>query len=1242
MAERIPLDPLAAPLSGVNLVEAGAGAGKTHTLACLYTRLVLETDIPVERICVVTYTRAATKELRARVLLRLMETRAVVSGESPGEGSDPFVRSLAARDDGGFLARLEAAARNFDEARIFTIHGFCQRALKDNALLAGIDPESEIQTDPTDLITEAARDFWRAHFTLAPPLVLAHALINRRGPEHFTRLLATALARPGALVVPREPPPDLGILTVFAKKRGEFKSAWQEAREEARGILLEDKGLNGTVYGTRDTPDKNSPTGASKRETRVEALCAEMDKWVDAPGPGHPLPEHFDRFSAAYITEKTRKNHKPPAHPLFLACQDLHETHAAVTDTLNRLLLHLDARFLTEGKERLERHKKRAGVLFYDDLAQRLREALAGPQGDALARSLQNEYSAALIDEFQDTDPSQLAIFQRIFTAPGKTLFFIGDPKQAIYGFRGADLHAYLKAAPLLERTYWLRENWRSAPGLVSAVNTLFSMRHKEQFLTPGVTFAPAVPAPRPEEPFQAGQGGRLRLWWLPVSGEEPLSKAMAARAAVRAVAAEVTRLVTLAREGKARIGARPLEQGDLAVLVRTNRQAVLVQEALLSQGINAILQSTGSLFATPEARDMLAVLRAVAAPGQGGKIRGALATRTMGWTGGEIFALGGDSGKWEEVLRLFTVCRDTFQSRGFIRMFHFFLQAWNLPARILAVAGGERRLTNVLHLSEALNRASREEHLGLGSLVQWLERRVADPGLGGEEHQLRLESDAKAVQVVTVHRSKGLEYPVVFCPFVWDPGREMKLYANLKRDKGHNLANSFEYHDPARDNALVLDLGTGDEEGFRLAQCERMAEDVRLFYVAVTRARHAAYLAWGKVSGAEKTAPARLWYPAGENESPVSDAARVSGLSASDMEEALSALAARNPEITRVPLPEAAPGPLPPLETGGESLECRMFTGQMDRSFRIASFSWMTSQGGPEAGERLVPDPAPPAAPPPAPPKKPGTRDIHSFPAGANAGVMLHALFERLDFTAGTGEAELLARETLLEHGFEEDWTRVVADMVREVLACPLLADIPELCLKNVGRRDRSDEMEFLFPLKPVTADRLAGVFRDHGKTTSGKAVAEAMRTLRFPPVRGFVQGFMDLVFRSGGRIWLVDYKSNRLGADPEDYGQEALDAAMAAHHYHLQYHLYVMALHLHLKRCMPGYDYARDFGGVFYLFLRGIQADAGPSLGVFADRPAAGLVEDLLEVMLDGCGGTESALNRQSRRIQETGVRS
>jgi exodeoxyribonuclease V beta subunit len=599
--------------------------------------------------------------------------------------------------------------------------------------------------------------------------------------------------------------------------------------------------------------EKLRDPGVNKNKLRQpEALVKEMGDYLERPWIDFPLPTRLAKFQQSFLEESVRKGGRPPEHPFFRAWESFWQGAEAFQSGLEEHLGHIKVLAFRRLREELAVRKGERNLWSFDDLLTRTRHALRGHGGDLLAEALRVRFKAALIDEFQDTDPVQYEIFTRIFSREQSPLFLIGDPKQAIYGFRGADLFAYLQATREVGARYTLTRNWRSVPGLIGAVNHLFR-RRQPPFLVEEIPFLPASPA-LPEGENRLTIGGRetrpLQAWFLPAEkyGEpgEELGKDEANRLIAAALGQEVSVLLRLGQDRQALIGGRPLRARDLAVLVRTHREARLVQETLRRLRIPSVLYSTENLFDSPEASELDRLLASLAESDREPLIRNALATDLLGVNGTELERLAGMERDWEDWDARFRQYSEEWEAGGFFYMFRRLVSREGIRERLLRYPDGERRLTNLLHLMEVLHQAEVENGWGRTELLRWLRQQRDPQALRLEEHQLRLESDAEALKIVTIHKSKGLEYPVVFCPFLWSR-------------RALAAGEPFLYHDEADGWRLHLVLNAERDPRRALADRELLAESLRLLYVALTRARTACYLVWGRLRGADQSAPAYL-----------------------------------------------------------------------------------------------------------------------------------------------------------------------------------------------------------------------------------------------------------------------------------------------------------------------------------------------------------------------------------------------
>ncbi len=1194
-------DLLTSPCEGTSLIEASAGTGKTYAITGLALRLILEKKLPINEILVVTFTEAATNELKDRIRRRLREALAWFAG---GTTQDSLLAELCRRQpDAAAAARqLQFAINDFDQASIFTIHGFCMRVLRDHAFASGMMFDAELVTDQDVFVREIVYDFWRRHFYRASPLFLNYALNKGVSPESLHAMVGKNLTNPYLKIIPQHEIPDCSEQeAAFLNHFQEVFQAWPAAREEVEHLLATTDALNRNRY----------------KQDSIPGWIEAVDTYLASEGQDCTLPDAFPKFTSEAIQAAVKKNCKPPEHPFFFLCDRLQEAQQQLVEGYDQMLLGLRFEFITTMRSELTKRKLSKNTLFYDDLLLMLERALSGPGGEDLAAIVRNRYQAALIDEFQDTDAIQYAIFERIFGQGRSTLFLIGDPKQAIYGFRGADIFAYLEASRQASRRFTLGENWRSEPALIAAVNTVFSQA-ENSFVYEEIAFRPVQPARNKQHDLLTLEGkpaAPLQIWFMD-SGEitegQPIPRGVAQEVVPGAVAGEISRLLTLSGQNQAMLENRPLQQGDIAVLVRRNAEARLVQAALADLGIHAVLYNIGNLFDTAEALELERLLAAIADPSEARIIKLALVTEMLGANGEELDRLIREEAAWEMWLIRFGEYHELWNRHGFFRMFRRLLSQESVLPRLMSLLDGERRCTNVLHLAEVLHQAAVDNNLSMVGLVKWLsaQRDPAAPRL--EEHQLRLESDENAVKIVTIHKSKGMEYPIVFCPFIGDSSK-------LRTKDG-----VFTFHDEADGLRLTLDLGSSQrDEHVRLAEKEQLAESLRLLYVAMTRAKHRCTLVWGRLRDAGTAAPAYLFHQPREDTAkdlPDAVSTRYTASGDEDLWRDLDNLQGKAHEsIALLPIPLAPGKRQPAPDKGFLELRQRPFRGSINRDWRISSFSSLVSNqprmaDWADRDEPAIAEVAGREEERGAPAAAREARDMFSFPRGTAAGILLHEVFEHLDFTERdeTVMHEVIAGR-LNAHGFESYWLGPVSTMVRKVLEMPLDSNAGSLRLAQVPLADRLNELEFYFPLQRLSESRLKEVFERCLGDTRMAGLPSSVERLQFKPLEGFMKGFMDLVFHFEGRYYLVDWKSNFLGGRIEDYARGALQKVMTESFYQLQYHLYVVAIHKYLAARLPGYRYDSHFGGVYYIFLRGVDPDKGSDYGIYRHRPAAASIEAL-----------------------------
>ncbi|PND37989.1 exodeoxyribonuclease V subunit beta [Paucibacter aquatile] len=1242
----IPLDPLSFPLWGSRLIEASAGTGKTWTIAALYLRLVLghggeeaafERPLQPAEILVMTFTRAATRELSDRIRARLLEAARVFRGELAAP--DGLLQALleAYPEGPGRRAaawRLAAAAEGMDEAAVHTIDAWCQRMLREHAFDSGCLFDEELVANERLLLDGATQDYWRqqvyplageqldAVFEVWPGVAALGADAQALMAQELDQ------ASEGA-----------GFQQALPGSLGALIEALQARRREALA-LLKDGWVERAEAMQRWIDVQLAPKQCAfdKRKLATRHYTAWLKTLAEwALDPEQETLELSDSALKRLPLRGMKEALKPDAAepdwpPEFAAFEELLAGLAALPSASAPLRLHAALHI----RDRLAELKRQDGSFGFADMLQRLDEALDearhGDHARRLRERMRAQYPVALIDEFQDTSPLQTRIFDRLYRIAGNardsTLLLIGDPKQSIYGFRGADIYSYLNVRRQTEgRHYLLGTNHRSTQALVQAVNSVFA--RAEAFDAGAFLLGSAgLASPLPFQPVAARGRGEvfvcssgavpaLQLWL-----DLDLQDGRASLQRFGEVCAET--IVSLLNDEKAGFlnetqgRFQRLRPADIAVLVRNAREASAVREAMRRRGLASVyLSDKDSVFASDEARDLLAWLRAVASPLDARLVRAALASPTLGLSLVELAELARDDEAFDLRSEQLKALHSVWQQQGVLSMLRQTLHRLQLPSRWLAAGltlqvSGERRLTNVLHLAELLQSASSQLD-GEQALIRWLAAQIAEPGsTGGEEQIVRLESDADLVRVVTVHKSKGLEYPLVFLPF----------------------AASFRAVDKRRARYVKLEQQLHlepDAEQIAAADLERQREDLRLFYVALTRARHALWLgvsalkvgqsddcqvhrsALGYVlGGGVPQTPEELWSSAEDLA-----AGDPAGIHLSRLiyrpDWPCSALQAR--------------GSAPPLR------EAEVYEAQFERRWTVSSFSALvralSSAKAPalDAGrlisdaaarddeDRLAdPEAAALAAQAPAETQTSSSVSLlpawHRFPRGAFAGNFLH---DQLEWLAGEGfalaespalQAQLRAR---CERQGWGNWSDEVLSWLSRLLQTPL----PPLSEgASLARLDALlPEMEFWFPSSGLSSQSIDALCRQH--LLGGRP----RPALPERALQGLMMGFADLVFEQGGRFWVLDYKSNALGERDADYDHEVLEAAMAEHRYDVQAALYLLALHRLLRQRLGElYEPAQHLGGALYLFMRGMD---GPEAGCLWVRPPLALLEGLEDLI-------------------------
>lgn len=1204
MSQQRPLA-LTFPLHGSRLIEASAGTGKTFTISALYLRLILghggdaafrEALLPPQ-ILVVTFTDAATRELRDRIRARLVEAASVFRGDAQGDELLRELRGDFAQTQWDECARrLELAAQWMDEAAVSTIHGWCQRMLREHAFDSGSLFSQTLETDHSELLAEVVRDYWRQHCYPLQDTALQWVANVWGTPNGLGVKLRPLLGEEGEIASSSLGELLDGALHQREQALAELKSPWRAWADELQQLL--------------DAAVAAKQVDGKKIQARFyNPWLARLREWASSEEPRLDLGTGFTRLTPDGLAEAWRG--EPPGHPALEAMALLKAQLDALPDPADAALCHAAAWV----RQRFDWEKRQRAEMGFDDMLVRLDAALQGSNGPRLAEVIRRQFPVAMIDEFQDTDPLQYRIFDTLYEVEANRddcgLFMIGDPKQAIYSFRGADIHTYLRARRATAgRHYNLEKNFRSSQAMVDAVNGVF-LRAEQREGGEGAFLL------RDDLPFiEVGAQGRREVWsvdgqaqpaltvWQ-LASDEPVAKGAYLEAMAAGAASEIVRLLDLGQRGQAGFGKEGvlsvLRPSDIAVLVRDFNEAQAIRGELAARGVRSVyLSDKDSVFAAQEARDLLLWLRACAEPDQDRPLRAALASATLGLELAELEQLNLDERTWERRVMQFRDYRQRWQRQGVLPMLRQLLQDFDLPQRLIGRDDGERVLTNLLHLAELLQQAAAELD-GELALIRHLGELLAGEGQAADEQVLRLESDEALVRVVTIHKSKGLEYPLVFLPFIC-------AFRPLDDKK------PLQIHDGER-RRLVL---KADQDSLQRAERERLGEDLRLLYVALTRARHACWLGVAdlKIGNGKKSRlhESALGYLLGGG---------VSLASSNQLETWLEPFSAGLESVV-APVPSASEQRYCVIEDGPFEPRWRTPARRAAEHWWIASYSALRldedAPGQVSRHEDAAPDspamqnaiddedPSLALTPPPA-----SAQGLHRFPRGPNPGTFLHGL---LEMAAQEGFANLAQDPPRLREALArrcqrrglESWIDPLQQWLLGLLTQPLALNAEAVVLAQLTQYQ--PELEFWFEAGGVDVRLLDQSVQQH------ELPGIARQPLRADTLNGMFKGFIDLVFEHQGRYYVADYKSNWLGSDDSAYTREAMEAAIASHRYDLQYVLYVLALHRQLRLRLPDYDYDRHVGGALYLFLR------APQRGSYLARPPRQLIERLDALFLGEAG--------------------
>ncbi len=1161
-------DSINTPLqSGSTLIEASAGTGKTYTITLLVLRFIVEQNIPIQHILVVTFTNAATEELRDRIRQRLLIAIRQLTDLTSIIDSDIYHwlnRQQTTLSLKTIHNRLKLALQSIDQTLIFTIHGFCQSILQKYALETGQLFQLTLIPNINFLLQQSTDDFWRKEITSRSLFEVSLLTVDYQNPDD---LLASIPKNNGCQTVL---PPVQSLTHLFSSIQNLIDQSASQIDEVyliIKQAFIEEKFTQ--KYQQHFETKFDLFKAWLTRQTAILPDQNSLELFTQA-GLIQGLNGHKFRSNKQMTGEQRKLAYLAELSLPYLLFTELVNTIKQLTVCVRRLLID----YLQQDINKQLHH---LAAISFDQLIQRVAEVFADDRSHLLLSHLQNECKVGLIDEFQDTDQLQWQIFAQLFSKQEQFLYLIGDPKQAIYKFRGADIYTYFAAQQQINYQYTLAKNWRSHPYLVEAINQLF--HHPHSFLLNSLSFQ-AVHAARLIDDHYFKNAQRqlppLMLWQLIESDEESgyWHSQKAAQIIQTAVINEIIALLNQYSFISSQ-KTQKIQVNQIAILVRTNQQAENYQQALIAAGIPAILHYTASVYQSPEAKSLCYLLQALLEPHKMALIKQAVIHFWFGIDGQKLYQLNQQDYEWEQFSARFQIYQHIWVEQGLLAMMQQLLHHEAIIKHLSILPFAERKLTNLFHLLELLQQAAQQQQFNPQNTFIYLQKAIhfAQQAID-DNQQLRLETEADAVTIITAHRAKGLEYDIVFCPLLW--------YENQYKS---TTSVSCQIN-----QQLITDIGSKDFNIHQqFAKDEQLAEEMRLLYVAVTRAKYRCYIAWANVRSKNIA-----------NQSALSHLFRFSDKSFIEQQRQLQQLTTEFPlsfdyQLITDQLPEYylnTPSDL------AKSLQPRKKPYYPQSDWQISSYTGLamrsitlTSPLLAEHHDEIYQE-------------KLINENESALPKGASMGNLIHYLLEVKHFdqlAVINSESTLYYQQAGLRFGLTLESPEALSLLLQNIVSTSLAIDDAEFCLKNIRSTKCLKEMPFYLALSPFRLQQINHILQN----------CETFQPLTDQALSGYLTGFIDLICEYQGRYYLIDYKSNSL----PNYQLSDLTIAMREHNYGLQYWIYSVVLHQYLQQQLNNYDYQRHFGGVFYLFVRGMNPLI-PLSGVYAIRPDWQTLQALIQL--------------------------
>ena len=1134
-----------ASIQGSHLVEASAGTGKTYSIALLSLRLIIEKDIPLFRQLLVTYTNAAVAELQHRIrkFITLAETYA--SGEAIEDENIKFIIDQATQKGNitpeQIRTRLKASLILMDEATIVTIHSFCQQMLNKYAFDTQQVFDAQLRDNISDIIEDECNKFWRRHITtLAPEILETLAIANKK--SGFNKLISMQMS---------------GRCYAAYSASEDYTLNPEEMSAQLQKILTDEKHiLKETLLRYDQHLEAITRTvGTNILQQYLQEPEIFLSETKKARAAGRKYVEKFptDFLDSLNATEEQQRIKE---------------------QWINEQLIQIRCFAIQKILPAIQRRLSSNGVITFDHLIHNLWNTIQKPERNAhFITQVRKDFQAVFIDEFQDTDHIQFDIFSILFLEnPEGITFLIGDPKQSIYAFRGADISSYLEAKNHVGSVHTMNTNYRSTAQMVAAANTFF--------------------LPQPDfDTFYFPDSSDKRIDYIPVESAqhfgcllqhghpEPAISLMSFNNKPdlkQAIVDEICRL--LHPENAFRIKDKkghlhPIKPADIGILVRRAFDGNEIKKLLEARNVPAVIRNDDKVLQSSTAKEIAVLLQAVLRPALP-DIHRALFTQLIGWDRRQLQEF-----DEEKMAVRFRKYQSEWLQKNTYTVLSSIKKDFALEERLTAVPGGLRTLSNYIQIMQLLHQYQHRKMLSAEELLTWLQKSTQGLENEGDAYELQMESDEDAVKIDTIHKSKGLEYNIVFCENLSFNNNSLGSYefTNFKHGDAHLFF----------DTALLSEVWKADWA------LQNAQENRRLMYVAVTRAAYKCYIGYslGKAKTLDVSSSLQPFINA------ISQSASYDKISPTISPTPLT----DNNERSNLIAPYMGsdlPAPVYKQETtaGISFLNYDPASISLAGSnWRKMSFSALTAKG---THQPIVEDASEAAQ------DEYSGFVFNTLHRSSYTGNLLHFLLEQLDFKEDRNHQLAIERALHRYTQHHQLYENYLPQMIRHIVGATLQSDTQQFSLSAIPLSTRLSELEFNFMVPPLRVGEIISAAAPY------IPVQFSLQERHF--LEGFMNGFIDLFFEHEGQYYILDWKSNYLGNKLSDYSGENLEAAMTQQHYHLQYLIYTIAANKFLKsRLGADYQYEKHFGGVFYMFLRGVRA--GTESGIFYTKPPAIMIRQL-----------------------------